>query len=112
MARNAEEIYKLVKTNKLKNSELSFRLLKEKAMAAVTDMIRKGDLVAEIYLTDQDMLSIVPITKELRSLNYYYCLIEVQSEAGDVIEYKLRISIEHLEKEYGQQEISKVSLEN
>lgn len=112
MARKAEDIYKIAKQNQKKLSESSYASLKEKAVQAVTEMMKSGQLVTEIDLVDSDMSGLIEFTQEIRSLNYYYCLIETQNEAGDILGHRLRISLKHLENQNGQQDLPQVSLEN
>lgn len=112
MPRTAEDIYKVAALKKAQKEYNAYIGLKEKSIKSVTEMMRDGKLVTELDLTSEDMLGLLQVTREMRELNYYYCLIEEQNEEGEILGHRLRISIAHLEKEYGQQNVSEVSLEN
>lgn len=97
MPRKASEIFEYAKRKRVSVDGESLKSLKEKAIEAVTEMMKEGDFSTEIDLTDSDMAVIQELTQELRELGYYYCLIEVQDEEGDIIDFRLRISVAHLD---------------
>jgi len=99
MTRKASEIFEYAKRKRLSVDEQSFKTLREKSIIAVTEMMKEGGFTTEIDLTDNDMFVIQELTEELRGLGYYYCLIEVQSEEGNIVDHRLRISVAHLDKQ-------------
>lgn len=112
MPRKAQDLYGLILRNKQKIADQSYESLREKAVQAVTEMMQYGEFVTELDLEDDDMPGLQKFTAEVRELGYYYCLIEVQNLEGKVLSYRLRISLAHLEKNDGQQDLSKIRLEN
>jgi len=97
MARTAKEIYKVAKKNQILKKKNDYTSLSDKATLAVTEMMKAGDLITEIDLDDNELDDIVEFTLQLKELGYRHCLIEEQ-ENGNVLGFRLRISIAHLEK--------------
>ena len=98
MRRSAEEIYEVVKKMRIRNERRAAELLKDLCVSAVTDMLKKGELVATVEIEDDHFEGISSVVEQLRELGYRHCLIETQDEEGEILGHSLRISLEHLGK--------------
>ena len=98
MSRPAQDIVKVIKRKKDELEKTAFNSLRDKAVELVNGMIKNGSLSDEVNLTESDLDVLDKLVNELKELDYRYCLIEEQNEEGDVLGYRLRISVSHLDK--------------
>ena len=97
MSNKAKEVFEYAKRQRKIIDVESWKSLKERAIEATTDMMKAGEYVTEIDLTDNDIYVLEELTTEIHRLGYKYCLIEVQDEDGDITEFRFRISVSHLD---------------
>ena len=96
MSRSAEEMADLIAERRAIAEKRAYDTLKSKATDAIAKMAMDLEYETVLDLTDEDMLALIPITEQLRDLNYKFRFIEVQNQSGEVLGNKLAISINHV----------------
>lgn len=94
--KKAREIVKEAKQNNQERIQEAANHLKTKATQHINDMVRRGEFVSEMMLEERLLPAVTSVVQDLRDLGYYSCLVEVESEKGDTLFHRLRLSFEHL----------------
>lgn len=96
MSLEAAELADRLIENKIKAEKQAYDSFKHRAVTATSQMLSELEEDTVLDLNDGDMLILERVTEELRELGYKFCLVEVQSSTGEILNHKLRISVKHL----------------
>lgn len=94
--KSAEDIADLILERRTYAEKRAYESLKSKCTEAINKMGLDLKYETTVELTEDDLLALVPITEEMRELNYKFRFIQVENSNGDVVKHKLTISISHV----------------
>ena len=94
--KTAEEMADLIAERRAVAERRAIESLKSKCVDAVSKMVVDLEYETIVELTDNDLLALIPVTEQLRNLNYKFRFIEVQDTNGEIVGQKLAISIMHV----------------
>ena len=94
--KTAEDMADIVAEKRAVATKRAYEALRTKCVDAVTKMVVDLEYETVVEITEDDLLALIPVTEELRDLNYKFRFIEVQNTSGEIVGNKLAISIIHL----------------
>jgi hypothetical protein len=96
MSMSAGELADVIVEKRVRAEKRAYDSLKQKVIDATTRMIADMEYGTTLEIEDEDQMAVIPVTENLRDLGYKFRFIEVQDPKGDILSYKLHISVAHL----------------